>query len=309
MATMRDREHCASTMVWAPVPQPMSSTRVRGPTPGTSPRARRVLAVLPGPCRGSPLNSSKNSAVARSSAISPFLSGLSVASDRRRMEASTIRSSRRPERHRRPRTNDGRAMVWRGSEMLAVEGDARSACFRPLAIQVVHVHAGAGSDLLPASHELAAVRSANSPGMRYQALCHDTSFQTLRRIRRGGQVGTARDQSRAGWTARGGDTRKATSARSRRATPKSRHAHSVDRIRITASGTVWLCTRRHDRRGRGKPPSACRRAAPVAALRELDVDPDTVSLRYERRQPAPAAKARSTVSTPTLAFRWHLRTR
>ena len=68
-ATMRADELCTSTTVWAPVPQPMSSTRVRGPTSGTSPRARRVLAAVPGPCRGSPLNSSKNSAAARSGSM------------------------------------------------------------------------------------------------------------------------------------------------------------------------------------------------------------------------------------------------
>ena len=75
-ATMRAGELCASTSVWAPVPQPTSSTRVRGPTPGTSPRARRVLAVVPGPCRGSPLNSSKNSAVSRSGAMIASADGL-----------------------------------------------------------------------------------------------------------------------------------------------------------------------------------------------------------------------------------------
>ena len=43
------------------------------PTPGTSPRARRVPTALPGPCRGSPLNSSKNSAVVRSGAMAPII--------------------------------------------------------------------------------------------------------------------------------------------------------------------------------------------------------------------------------------------
>ena len=75
MATMRAGEQSASTRVWAPVPQPMSSTRVPGPTPGTSPRARRCVSrgrCVPGPCRGSPLNSSKNSAVMMfASAFSP----------------------------------------------------------------------------------------------------------------------------------------------------------------------------------------------------------------------------------------------
>ena len=68
--------------VLALVPHPMSSTRVRGSTSGTSPGARRVLAVVPGPCRGSPLNSSKNSAVARSGAMAPIVAGLSVTAGR-----------------------------------------------------------------------------------------------------------------------------------------------------------------------------------------------------------------------------------
>lgn len=52
---------------------PPSSTRIRGPTPGTIPRSRHVLAVLPGPCRGNPLNSSKNSAVARTGVMTPIV--------------------------------------------------------------------------------------------------------------------------------------------------------------------------------------------------------------------------------------------
>ena len=84
-ATMREGELSASTSVWAPVPQPMSSTRVRGPTLGTSRRARRVLAAVPGPCRGSPLNSSKNSASTRSAAIRVQLP--SVPFERGRLDA------------------------------------------------------------------------------------------------------------------------------------------------------------------------------------------------------------------------------
>ncbi len=91
-ATMRDDELCASTRVWAPVPQPMSSMRVTGPIPGSSPRARRVLAAVPGPCRGSPLNSSKNSAVIRSDAMFPFVSGLPVAAGKLSRQGARSRS-------------------------------------------------------------------------------------------------------------------------------------------------------------------------------------------------------------------------
>ena len=73
IATICARDDAASTSVWAPVPQPMSRTRVRGPTSGTSPRARRVPAGVPGPCLGNPQNSSKNSAVTRSGAIPPVV--------------------------------------------------------------------------------------------------------------------------------------------------------------------------------------------------------------------------------------------
>ena len=54
---------CAMTRASRPVPQPGFSTRICAPIPGTSKRARNVLAGSPGPCRGNPVNISKNNMV------------------------------------------------------------------------------------------------------------------------------------------------------------------------------------------------------------------------------------------------------